>query len=89
MAVSTPSDLLYCERWPMRAVLAARRQNCFPRNLKRDDKPSDLNVLRRLEQFQTPTQHTEFATRFVFTAITSAQGTDPNPVRMLAILGNF
>ena len=32
-------------------------------------------------------QHTEFGTWFVFTTVTLAQGTDPNPARLLAFLG--
>jgi hypothetical protein len=34
-------------------------------------------------------QHTEFAAWFGFHAIPSAQGTDSNPARLLAFLGDF
>jgi hypothetical protein len=78
-----------CERWPMRAVACGTPAELLSPQFERDNKPSDLNVLRRLERFQAPMHHTEFAMRFVFPAITSAQGTDPNPIRMLAISGNF
>jgi hypothetical protein len=74
-----------CERWPMPAVGLRHAGRTGSPQFERDNKPSDLNVLRRLERFQAPMHHTEFAGWFVFAAITSAQDTDQNLVRLLAI----
>jgi hypothetical protein len=73
----------------MRAVGLRHAGRAGSPQFERDNKPSDLNVLRRLERLQAPMQHTEFGAWFVFTAMRSARGTDPSPARLLAFLGNF
>jgi hypothetical protein len=60
--------------------LAESRQNWFSRNFERGNKPSDLNVLRRLGWTSGTDQQTEFAVWFVFTAVGRGQQSKPCPV---------
>ena len=53
-----------CECWPRLAVACGTPAELLSRQFQRDNKPSDPKCLRKLERFQLPTQHTEFAAWF-------------------------
>jgi len=73
----------------MRAIACGTPAELLSPQFERDNKPSDLNVLRMLEPFQAPMHHTEFAARLVFPAIKWTQGTDPKPRPDVSNFGKF